>query len=82
MEVHITTDKYPTNEGSHQRENWESPLLDKFNDAFDYLIKIESEGDFHCHFNSSSQIFTPNYERCSKLSKTEIDTLIKTINSL
>ena len=74
------TNTFP--EVPHERENWESPLMDKFNSASEYLKSIKSDAVFHCEFNSHVQIFTPLYKSCNGMSKEEIDNLIQTINSL
>ena len=66
----------------HKKENWKSPLMDKFNRASEYISSIDSVANFECFFDSSEQIFTPEYERCSGMSKEEIYDLIKTINNL
>lgn len=85
MRIDISTDKFPntdlTKNISHKRENWDSPLFDKFNNAYDYLISLDMNGEFYCHFNSSTQVFTPKYEQCNGISKEKKDDLIKTINS-
>lgn len=86
MKIDISTDKLPnvdiTKRTPHKRENWDSPLFDKLNDAFDYLLSLDRSGEFYCHFNSSTQEFTPKYEQCIGISKEEIDNLITIINSL
>ena len=66
----------------HKKENWESPVMDKFNNAAEYLDSINSNAKLECHFNSSTQLFIPKYELCIGLSKAEVDDLIKTINNL
>jgi hypothetical protein len=39
MNFIINSDVIPFENGIHKRENWESPLMDKFNDAFEFLKK-------------------------------------------
>jgi hypothetical protein len=85
MKFYISTDRFPntdlTKNVPHKRENWESPLLDKCNNAYDYLTSLNIGGEFYCHFNSSTQVFTPKYEQCNGMSKEKIDDIIKTINN-
>lgn len=81
MKFNITTDRAPKTIGEHKNKNWESPLMDKFNAANDFLIKLNMGGKLSCDFNSVTQTFSPNVENCEDLSKEKIKSIIQKLNN-
>ena len=82
MKANISTDRHPKTIGTHKRENWESPIMDKYNDACDFLLSLDIDGEFSCDFNSSSQRFSAIIDECKNISKEEIDNIIAKLNKL
>lgn len=86
MKHYISTDKEQsfgwTENIPHKKENWESPLMDKLNRAHDYLRKLPLDGEYYCHFNSSTQMFSVKYELCNDMTEEEIYSLTTKINDI
>jgi len=82
MKAHISTDFTPKTVGVHKRENWESPIMDKYNNAHDFLLSLDIDGEFSCKFDSSSQMFSPIIDECNGLLKEKIDSIINKLNEL
>lgn len=78
MDFYINTDLIPKKHGvKHARNNWESPLADKMNDAYDFLKTINHKGHLELYFDSKSQEFNIEYEKCKDISKKEIENIFK-----
>lgn len=80
MDFYIHTDILPKESGvEHNRKNWESPLADKMNDAYDFLKSLNHKGYIELYFDSKSQEFTIEYDNSKDLSKQEIDEIFRKI---
>lgn len=73
MEFHITSDLLPKVPGvKHDRENWETPIADKMNDAYDFLKSLSHHGHIELFFDSKSQEFNIIKQKCKNLTKSEL----------
>ena len=78
MDFYINTDLIPKQSGvKHDRKNWESPIADKMNNAYDFLNNLNHKGHIELYFDSKSQEFNVEYDKCKDLSKQEIDDIFK-----
>ena len=82
MKFIIISDVIPLENGTHKRENWESPIMDKFNNAYEFLEKIEMKGHFEVFFESKPQLFRIEPEKCKGITKGKLNKLLNAISNL
>lgn len=82
MQFNINTNISPLKVGEHKRENWPSPLADKFNDGFDLLKSFEIAGYYAGFFDVHTQRFSSIDEDCKELSLRQIVDITDALNEL
>lgn len=81
MEFFIHTDLFPKESNvKHSRDNWESPIGDKMNNAYDFLKNLKHKGYIELYFDSKSQEFKIEYDKCKELTRQEIDDIFMKMN--
>lgn len=81
MKFKIETDLIPKNFGAkHDKNNWESPISDKMNNAYEILESIDHHGYIELYFDSLSQEFTVNKDGCRDITQSEADSILNAIS--
>ena len=82
MQFDINTNIVPLKVGDHKRENWPSPIADKFNDGFDLLKSLEINGYYKCFYDGKEQKFISLDDDCKELSLRQIVDITDMLNNL
>lgn len=82
MKFQIYTDAIPSETGTHNPQNWESPTMNKYNKAIEFLQSYNSKGHYECFFDSKQQIFSATINNCIELTEYEISNITTQLNNI